>query len=60
MKHVLAHRDGIRGVLTILAFMGDLSPCCGKGTRKTSKRWARCRGCGGRVERRDLPPLTAS
>lgn len=54
MKHVLAHRDGPPLVIGILALMGAVCPKCGYGTRRTSKRWARCKrdGCDGRARRR--------
>lgn len=42
----------------VLLVMGALSPCCGYGTRKTSKRWARCKKCGGRVELRSDEKVT--
>jgi len=32
-----------------------MCPKCGFGTRAISKRWARCKRCGARVERRALP-----
>ena len=38
----------------ILLKQGDLCPKCFQGTRATSKRWARCRECGERVERKTL------
>jgi predicted Zn-ribbon and HTH transcriptional regulator len=54
-EHPLATEDGLQMFVNILAYMGALCPKCGFGTRKTSKRWARCKKCNERVERRELP-----
>ena len=56
--HPLAHKDGPRLLVAILTYQGDMCPKCGHGTRVTSKRWARCKKCGERVRRRDLPETT--
>jgi uncharacterized protein (DUF983 family) len=44
-------------MFSALIFMGEMCPKCGHGTRVTSKRWAKCKKCGERVERRGLPEL---
>lgn len=58
--HVLASRDGIHLVLTLLAGMGAMCPKCGFGTRVTSKRWAKCKRCGERVRRRSAEEVEAA
>jgi hypothetical protein len=47
----LAHKDGINLVFGLLMASGAMCPKCGFGTRATSKKWARCKKCGERVER---------
>jgi predicted Zn-ribbon and HTH transcriptional regulator len=47
----LAHKDGITLVFGLLMASGAMCPKCGFGTRVTSKKWARCKKCGERVER---------
>jgi hypothetical protein len=47
----LAHKGGITLVFGLLVASGAMCPKCGFGTRVTSKRWARCKQCGERVER---------
>jgi len=42
---------GLGLVLGLLAASGAMCPKCGHGTRATSKKWARCKKCGERVER---------
>lgn len=54
-KHVLATKSGLAMFVGLLAYQGALCPKCGWGTRRTSKRWARCKKCNARVERRELP-----
>ena len=54
VTHVLAHRVGLGVVLGLLVTSGAMCLKCGYGTRVTSKRWARCKQCGERVERRAL------
>ena len=56
--HPLAHKKGIGLVLGIMIYKGDMCHKCGHATRVTSKRWARCKKCGERVERRALPTET--
>jgi len=56
----LATEQGITAIVELLLFGGDMCPECGFGTRKTSKRWARCQRCGKRVERKELPNTTTS
>lgn len=60
MEHPLARKDGIALVLGLLLGAGAMCPKCGFGTRVTSKRWAKCKRCGERVERRPMPSLTAA
>jgi uncharacterized protein (DUF983 family) len=42
---------GVPPIVLILVAMGGMCPKCGHGTRKTSKRWAKCKACGERVRR---------
>jgi tRNA(Ile2) C34 agmatinyltransferase TiaS len=51
---VLASERGLAVFLALLFGSGAMCPKCGFGTRVTSKRWARCKKCGGRVERRPM------
>lgn len=46
---------GLELVVRMLVYEGSMCPDCGYATRKTSKRWARCKRCGKRVPRRELP-----
>lgn len=46
-----ANRTHLGAMIGLMIAMGDLCPKCHWGTRKTSKRWARCKSCGERVER---------
>lgn len=55
IHHPLATLTGLRTVLALILFQGGMCPKCGMGTRVTSKRWAKCKKCGERVERRELP-----
>ncbi len=48
---MLAHKHGINLVVGLLIASGGMCPKCGYGTRATSKKWARCKKCGERVER---------
>jgi len=50
-KFTLANKNHLSFFLEVLVAMGALCPVCGKGTRRTSKRWARCKECGERVRR---------
>lgn len=54
-EHPLATKQGLDMMLALLFHSGAMCPKCGFGTRATSKRWARCKKCGERVERRELP-----
>ncbi len=54
MKHPWAHKDGISTLFEILHAMGAICPKCGYGTRVVSKRFAKCKKCGEKVERREL------
>jgi tRNA(Ile2) C34 agmatinyltransferase TiaS len=58
-RFTLANRDHLSAVLAVLFATGAMCPKCGYATRRTSKRWARCKQCGERVPRRDLLTLTA-
>ena len=55
MKHPLAHCDGFGLMLCLLIYQGAMCPKCLFGTRVTSKKWAKCKKCGERVERKKLP-----
>jgi tRNA(Ile2) C34 agmatinyltransferase TiaS len=48
----LANLDHLGLTVAIMMRMGAACPSCGFGTRVTSKRWAKCKRCGERVERR--------
>lgn len=54
-KHILATESGICLVLGLLLHTGAMCDRCGYGTRVTSKRWRKCKRCGHRMERRELP-----
>jgi tRNA(Ile2) C34 agmatinyltransferase TiaS len=41
--------------LRVLVHTGAMCPKCGFGTRATSKRWAKCKRCGERCARLQLP-----
>jgi tRNA(Ile2) C34 agmatinyltransferase TiaS len=56
---LLATEEGVELFCGLLALMGAMCPKCGHGTRVTSKRWAKCKKCGERVERRALPATAA-
>lgn len=51
MSHPLATRHGIEFVLAFLVGTGGLCVVCNYGTRVTSKRWAKCKKCGARIQR---------
>ena len=55
---ILAHKDGLALVYGLLLYSGAMCPC-GSATRKTSKRWARCKKCGARIERKPYPERAA-
>lgn len=50
-QHPLATVTGLGLVIGFLLRDGAMCPKCGHGTRTTSKRWARCKKCGERVQR---------
>ncbi len=52
-EHPLATKGGLEIVLALLMHTGAMCRC-GHGTRATSKRWAKCKKCGARVERREI------
>ena len=54
-EHPLATKQGLELFISALFHVGAMCPKCGFGTRVTSKRWATCKKCGERVERRELP-----
>lgn len=55
MSGIFASKRGIELILALLFHTGAMCDQCGHGTRVTSKRWARCKKCGARVERRPMP-----
>lgn len=60
MDHPLAHKSGIEIFMRLLIYQGGMCPKCMHGTRVTSKRWAKCKKCGERVQRRSLDDLEDS
>ena len=54
-EHPLATQKGVEVFVAALFHVGAMCPKCSFGTRVTSKRWAKCKKCGERVERRELP-----
>ena len=54
-EHPLATKDGLELFVGLLFHVGAMCPKCSYGTRVTSKRWAKCKKCGERVERREMP-----
>jgi len=54
-EHPLATKDGLELFVGLLAYTGALCHKCGFGTRAVSKKWRKCKKCGERVERRELP-----
>jgi hypothetical protein len=54
-EHPLATKDGLELFVGLLFHIGAMCPKCSYGTRVTSKRWAKCKKCGERVERREMP-----
>lgn len=52
---ILATQDGLEAFVSWLVYTGAMCPKCAHGTRATSKKWAKCKKCGERVERRKLP-----
>ena len=53
-QHPLAHERGLKLLIGLLLAQGAMCPTCGYGTRVESRRWARCKKCGERVERRGV------
>lgn len=54
-RFTLANERHLEAFVGLLYFTGALCPKCHFGTRATSKRWRKCKRCGERVERRELP-----
>lgn len=52
-RYPFATKTGIELMFAMLLHEGAMCPKCGYGTRKTSKRWAKCKKCGERVSRVD-------
>lgn len=59
-EHPLATQQGLDLFVGVLLHKGAMCPVCFYGTRATSKRWAKCKKCGERVERRNLDALIAA
>lgn len=57
MNEVLSSESGLAVFIDMLLYKGAMCPKCGFGTRVTSKRWAKCKRCGERVARRELPDI---
>lgn len=55
----LANEEHLEVFLRALAYTGAICPKCGFGTRAVSKKWRKCKRCGVKVERRELPTLSA-
>lgn len=53
--HPLTTERGLALFIDLLMYSGAMCTKCGMGTRRTSKNWARCKACGERVARRELP-----
>jgi predicted Zn-ribbon and HTH transcriptional regulator len=53
--HPLATQEGLELFIAALVHSGAMCPKCGFGTRAKSKKWAVCKRCGERVERKPLP-----
>lgn len=49
-RYPFATKTGIELMFSMLLHQGDMCPKCGFATRKTSKRWAKCKRCGERVQ----------
>lgn len=60
MDHPLATKSGLQVFVELLLYKGAMCPKCMHGTRVTSKRWAKCKKCGARVQRRSLDDLKES
>lgn len=48
-KYPFASKIGIEMLFSMLLHDGAMCPKCGYATKKTSKRWAKCKKCGERV-----------
>lgn len=51
-RYPFATKTGIELMFAILIHKGAMCPKCGYATKATSKRWAKCKKCGERVERK--------
>lgn len=51
----LVTERGLALFVGLLIHTGGMCPKCNHGTRVTSKRWARCKKCGERVQRKPMP-----
>jgi uncharacterized protein (DUF983 family) len=54
-EHLLATKGGLELFVGLLCYTGALCPKCSYGTRAISKKWRKCKKCGTKVERRELP-----
>ena len=54
-RFTLANEKHLETFIKLLVYTGALCPKCAHGTRRTSKRWRKCKKCGERVESRELP-----
>jgi len=52
-----ANQKHLNVFVGLLCVTGAMCAKCGHGTRKTSKRWARCKKCGERVARVPLSEI---
>jgi uncharacterized protein (DUF983 family) len=55
----LANEKHLEAFLLMLVYMGAMCPKCGFGTRAISKKWRKCKRCGEKVARRELPSHSA-
>jgi len=53
MNKPLANKHGISLAIALMIASGDMCEC-GHGTRATSKKWAVCKKCGTRTQRRKM------
>ena len=54
-EHPLATKQGLELMVALLFHTGALCHKCGFGTRAVSKKWRKCKKCGERVARQELP-----
>jgi uncharacterized protein (DUF983 family) len=54
-EHPLATEEGLALFIGLLLHSGAICPKCNFGTRAVSKRWRKCKKCGEKVERKELP-----